>query len=66
MKKSGTSAFAVIPKYEENEEKLPYSLVDVASRDDLRELIPNAFSNGQGEADMLLVDSGSSPSTQVG
>ena len=66
MKKSGPSSFAVIPEYEESEEELPHSSMDVALRDNLRELIPHAFSNGQGEADMLLVDSGSSPSTQVG
>ena len=66
MKKSGQSDYAEIPKYGENEEELARAWVSVAAGGDLRELRPHMFSNGQGEADTSLIDSGSSPPTQVG
>ena len=66
MKKYGPSRYAAIPKYEENKEELTHALVSVAPGGDLRELVPNAFSNGEGEAETLLIDSGSSPSSDVG
>ena len=65
MKKSGPGGYAVIPKYVENEEELTHALASVVSGGDLRELVPKAFSNGAGKAETLLVDCGSSLSTDV-
>jgi len=66
MKKSGPGGYAAILKYEEKEEELTHALVCVAPGGDLQELVLNTFSNGEGEAETLLIDSGSSPSTDVG
>ena len=63
MKNSGPVGSAAILK---NEEELTHVMVSVAPGGDLRELLPNAFSNGEGEAEASLVDSGSSPSTVEG
>ena len=66
MKKSGPGGHAAIPKYEDNEEELTHALLSVGPGGGLRELVPNAFSNGEGEAETLVIGSGSSPSTDVG
>lgn len=66
MRKSGPHSYAAIPKYEDKEEELTHALVCVAPGGDLQELVLNAFPNGEGEAETLVIDSGSSPSTDVG
>ena len=66
MKKSELGGSAAIPTYEDNKGELTHALVGVAAGGDLRELVPNAFSNGEGEAETSLTDSGSSPSPDVG
>ena len=65
MKKSGPSEYVEIPKYEENEEQLAHAWVGAPPRSDLRELIPQGLSKGPDETDELLIDFGSSPSTDM-
>ena len=59
MKKSGPGGYVAISGYEENEEELTQSLVSAPKIEELRELVPNAFSNVEGEAEVLLIDSNS-------
>ena len=66
MKKSGPGGFVALPKYEQDEDELTHALVSVSPGGDIRELVPKAFSNGEGEAETLLINSGSSPSADVG
>jgi len=66
MKKSGPSGYAAIPEYDENEEELSYASVGVALVDDLRALVPNAYSNGESVAETSLADSTSSPLADLG
>ena len=66
MKKSGPGGYAEIPEYDENEEELSHASVGVALVDDLPALVPNAYSNGEGEAETSAVNSISSPLADVG
>ncbi len=55
MKKSGPNGYAAISEYDENEEELSHASVGVALVDDLPALVPNAYSNGEGEAETSAV-----------
>jgi RNA polymerase primary sigma factor len=66
MKKSGPGGYAEIPEYDENQEELSHASVGVALVDDLPALVPNAYSNGEGEAETSLADSSSSPLADLG
>ena len=58
MKKSGPSGNTAVPEYEVDEEKTAYPSAHIVA-DDLRELVPNAFSIREDEAERLLVDAAS-------
>jgi RNA polymerase primary sigma factor len=64
MRKSGPGGYAAMLKSGENEEEIAGSLKIAVSGDDLRELrelIPNAFSNIDDETETPIGNSGSSP-----
>ena len=57
MGKSVPRGYVAIPEYEETEEELTQSSVSAPKIEELRELVPNAFSNVESESDVPLVDS---------
>ena len=65
MKKSGPGGYAEIPKYEENEHDLTHNPVIGLPGDDLRELVPNAFSNEEDKTETSALNSISSPLADV-